>query len=195
MESVFDSYKSKDDPDTNEEAIKGPGLLVLLNDLGSTGPLDPTVSILAWKFQSRKQWEFNKIEWMTTWTLAGASTLPEMKNILNKWRAELNDPNIYRNFYNFVFDYLKTDRATVIDKLEALTAWKIVGLDQKWSLFGKWEEWWPNNSHKVVSKDVWSMLLRFIEQVGNDPKNYNEDGCWPTAIDDFVLEVLKKDNV
>jgi len=193
LECLFENYKSKE-KDNVEDVIKGVGFIELLNDLGSSGSLDPLVFILAWKFQSRTQWELSKIEWMSIWALAGASNLADMKTMINKWRSELKDPNIYRNFYSFVFDYLKTERATVMDKVEAITAWKIVGIDQKWSLFGKWEEWWTKNPTKVISKDVWLMLLRFIEQVGINSENYDPDGCWPTSIDDFVCEVLKKED-
>jgi hypothetical protein len=41
-------------------------------------------------------------------------------------------------------------------------------------------------SIKVVTKDVWDMLLTFVNDVDADMSNYDDDGAWPVMIDDFV---------
>lgn len=37
-----------------------------------------------------------------------------------------------------------------------------------------------------VSKDTWNMLLDFLEEIGGDVNNFEEDGPWPVIIDEFV---------
>eukprot|EP01125_Pyxidicula_operculata_P021783 TRINITY_DN8635_c0_g1_i1.p1 TRINITY_DN8635_c0_g1~~TRINITY_DN8635_c0_g1_i1.p1 ORF type:complete len:397 (+),score=80.67 TRINITY_DN8635_c0_g1_i1:15-1205(+) len=191
LENIFDTYMAKGQ---GENIIKGAGTLQLAEDLGSSGPMDPLIIILAWKFRSATAWEFDKEEWLSTWCLAGAYTLEDMKNTVQKWRSELDkEKDVFANFYSFVFDYLKQEKATAIEKNEALLAWKMLGIDKKWGLFDKWETWWKENNHKGVAKDIWVMLIRFIEKLGSNIDNYDESDCWPTAIDDFVMEALKKD--
>lgn len=55
-------------------------------------------------------------------------------------------------------------------------AWRMLGMDKKWKLWDKWEAWWKDNDLKGVSKDTWNMLIFFIEKLGDDVSNYNEDG-------------------
>ena len=39
---------------------------------------------------------------------------------------------------------------------------------------------------KAVSKDTWMQLLEFSRKIKADFSDYDEDGAWPTLIDDFV---------
>ena len=55
-------------------------------------------------------------------------------------------------------------------------AWKMLGIDNRWPAWGKWEAWWKKNDLKAVSRDVWLVLLAFIDKHGKDISNYSEDG-------------------
>jgi len=68
-------------------------------------------------------------------------------------------------------------------------AWKTCGFSEKWSLFPKWEQFLKKTGLKGVNKDTWMMLLTFVENLGENLDNYDENDCWPTAIDDFVTEL------
>jgi len=189
MESVFRTYANK-----NEEVISGEGLLNLATDLGSAGPLDPTLLILAWVLFSSGQWEFTQAEWFTSWGLQGFFSFSEVKSAMDKWRNDVQkNEEIFRNFYQFVFEYLKQPKTTNIDKHEALIAWKMVGIDKRWGIFDKWEKFWEENTAKVVTKDTWYMLVRFIEKMGTNVENYDENDSWPLMLDEFVKEVMKKE--
>ncbi len=40
---------------------------------------------------------------------------------------------------------------------------------------------------KVVTKDVWEMLLTFLNDVSQkDMADYDDEGAWPVLIDDYV---------
>jgi len=171
-----------------EEVIGGEKLVQFAQDMGSTGPLDPTLLIIAWVLFSSRQWQFLKEEWLSSWALQGVFTLNRIKEAVEQWRNLINtNDEIWKNFYQFVFDYLKsTPKSTNIEKQEALVAWHIVGIDKRWELFDKWEKYWNENPAKLVSKDVWNMLIRFIDKIGTNLNNYDENDSWPLAIDEFV---------
>jgi DCN1-like protein 1/2 len=145
------------------------------------------------------------------------SDLAKMKKLVQDWRTEIkNDKDSFRSLYNFIFDYLRPDRATAIDKEEALLAWGMIEMGKRWKLWTKWEEHVKTTeSIKSVTRDTWTMLLNFIDSVGDDIKNYDSMGsffiitiqmmskiivfncpidtvpfldtdCWPIAIDEFV---------
>jgi len=173
--------------------IKGRGALQLVTDLGGDprNPLDTTIMILAWKLKSRTQWEFHFDEWMSTWARIGCFTQAEMKSQLDKWKEEAKIEPVFKGLYAFAFEYLKPDKATALEKMEALMAWQMLGVDKRWKDWAKWEKWWKSNDLKGVSKDTWLVLLAYIEKHGKTIDGYSDDDMWPTAIDDFVNDVLK----
>jgi len=192
LEEAFSVYGSKNEE--GEEVIAGQGLIHLATDLGSTGPLDPTLLILAWVLFSSRQWEFTKSEWLCSWSVQSVFSFDGIKLSMEKWRLLLKEnEEIFRNFYQFVFEYLKQPKTTNIEKNEAIAAWKIVGIDKRWGIFDKWEKFWEENSAKVVTKDTWNMLVRFIEKMGTNVQNYDENDSWPLMLDEFVKEVMKKE--
>ncbi|WVR04315.1 hypothetical protein IAU60_001315 [Kwoniella sp. DSM 27419] len=44
---------------------------------------------------------------------------------------------------------------------------------------------------KAVSKDTWSLLVDFIRSIDKEFKDYDDEGAWPSTIDDFVEYVRK----
>jgi len=173
--------------------IKGSGTLALVEALGGNPKemTDLTILILAWKLHSSTQWEFHYDEWMSTWARYGALTQADMTAQMNKWKEELKTDQLFRGLYAFTFDYLKQDKATALEKNEAVMSWKMLGIDKRYKQWAKWAEFWQKSDLKGVSKDTWVMLLSFIDKHNNGVDNYSDDDMWPTAIDDFVADYLK----
>lgn len=169
------------------DVIKGMGFMQLVKDLGSKDDFDPLPFILMWKFRCRTHWEIHKEEWLTGLSIFNCTTINQLKAQIEEWQKELKTSDSFISFYNFVFDYLKPEKATALDKDEALVAWKMLGMKEKWSLWDKWEKYLKEHSSlKTISKDTWRMLLSFIEKVNVDLKAYDPNDCWPLAIDEFV---------
>ena len=96
--------------------IKGNGTLQLAADLGQTDDSDPILLILAWKLRANTGvWEFYRSEFLNGWGLYGAYDIDTMKNLVSQWRKELEtDKESFRSFHNFIFDYLKNEKATAL---------------------------------------------------------------------------------
>lgn len=65
-------------------------------------------------------------------------------------------------------------------------------MKKRFKFFPQWTKFWQENELKGVPRDTWALLLKFIEKVGDNVKNYNDDDCWPLVFDDFVHDYLKK---
>jgi len=195
LEKLFRIYHDAgiDEEGDPGELIKGRGVLQLSTDIGAEGPLDPHIPIFAWKLSSRVQWEFHKDEFMTTLALEGACNSDDMIKTFKKWYSDIKDEEeIFRSWYSFVYDYLKAKQATVLAVEEAVSAWKILGINNRWNIFPKWEDYILNSGKvKGVNADTWMMLLSLIDKVGSDPNKFDDSDCWPSVIEDFVLDVWK----
>jgi len=191
LTAVFDKYhaigvKLSESGNTGDH-IKGLGIMQLSQDLGSKGDLDPLLLILAWKLGCKVVWEISKDEFITGFSLAGVSSFEQIKHKTEEWRKEIKDENQFKTFYFFIFEYLKPEKATAMDKEEAMMAWKMLTMKDRWVLWDKWEKFLVDATEKKsITRDTWQMLITFIEQVGSKVENYDSMDCWPVYIDDFV---------
>jgi len=186
---LFDKYKAisinVSESSENEDVIRGEGLLQYGRDLSITEDSDPGLMIIAWKcnVNHQKSWEMTREEFVGGWALHGCHTIDSMKKKLKEWKEEIKQPNKFRQFYYYVFDYLREDKKSLSIE-ECVTLWQILGVDKRWPLWPKWLQYLE--SKKAISRDVWRLFINFMEQYPKDLTNYDADGCWPSVIDEFV---------
>jgi SPRY domain/Cullin binding len=190
---LFDKYKSvglsmaESGEIAGEDHIKGAGSLELAEDLGAEGDDDPLLMIVSWKLNATtKVWEISRDEWVGGWSVHGCSTIEEMTAMCKRWKGEIDsDDRAFKSFYFFVFDFLKEDRR-ILPTEEAVIAWTMINMRKHWPLWDLFEKF--IGSEDAIQRDTWRMILSFSSQHPNLPSldNYDEDGCWPSAIDDFV---------
>lgn len=119
-----------------------------------------------------------------------------MKAAVERWKKDIsNNEDNYQSFYAFVFDYLRAqegDNKSSLGKDDAIMAWELLGMKKRFHFYPQWCKFWQENDRLGVPRDTWILLLKFIDKIGKDVKNYNEDDCWPIVFDDFVQDYLKK---
>ena len=112
-----------------------------------------------------------------------------MKKKTKEWREELKNAAKFKQFYNYVFDYLKEEKKILVME-EALTVWDMLGFNERWPLFGRWVQYLSDK--KSVSRDTWRLFLSFTEQYPKDLSSYDSDSCWPSMIDEFVDKIKEE---
>lgn len=95
--------------------------------------------------------------------------------------------NQYKDFYRWVFTYfLGKDRKT-LDKEQALELWEMVLAGGHFSQLDKFLAFISQDEEtKFVNKDLWDQVYDFAVEIKPDLSNWEDDGAWPIALDDFV---------
>jgi len=180
----------------SKDLMKQKGVMVLGEDLGAKGPLDPHILLLAWKLRSRKFFEFYDHEWDVLWANEQCYNWEQIKARVLQWIKDIQtSEDNFKSFYAFSFDYMKMDkgeRVTVLDKSDAQMLWQMLGVNQKFHYYKDWVAFWESGERKGVTKDTWMMLLTFIDEIGSRLEKYDEDDCWNSVFDDFVAFLKDK---
>jgi len=141
--NIFLNYHKKGaslSDSSSRDVMKAKGVMSLATELGSKTPMDPHLLLLAWKLRSKKFCEFLDNEWMVLWANEKASNLEDIKASVARWVKDLslNDQNLNRSFYVFVFDYMrreKGEKCTALEKDDAIYCWQLLGFDKKIQIF------------------------------------------------------------
>jgi hypothetical protein len=169
------------------DAITGDGTLQLAQDLGVEDVTDATLMIIAWKFASSKTWEFTRDEFIGALGVYQITDLATLKARVAVWKRDLDEPHIFKDFYCFLFDYLKEDsNKTVLLIDEANMVWTTLEMPRRWPLFARFTTFLTSTGVKCVNRDAWRQMLEFARVYPKSIDNFDADGAWPLLFDEFV---------
>jgi len=125
------------------------------------------------------------------WAREQAYTLPEMKRAAKDWVQSIQQDRAFRGFYAWIFDYFLQAGASVIPAELAIQAWRITGVNERWSWFDKFAEFLMQGKRNI-DKDTWKQLLRWVDTIGTDLDKFDALDFWPPIIDDFATAMQKR---
>lgn len=134
IDILFKRYEDPCDP----TKMNMDGVCRFLDDLR----LDPTsklVLIIAWKFRAETQCEFTRTEFVNGFVDLGVDSIDTLRSKLPVLEHELRDPNKFKDFYQFTFNYAKEDSQKGIDLDMAIAYWNIA-LKGQFKFLDQWCE-------------------------------------------------------
>lgn len=152
-------------------------------------PADPILLIICWQMKAKTMCVFTLEEWTQGFTAMGVESVDALKGKFGELRELLDDPDNYRTFYSWCFDFSKEPgfgvRTLPIEV--ACQMWQLTLGARYASPVARWLEFVQAKGVKVVTKDVWDMLLTFITSVDQaNMDDYDDEAAWPVLIDDYV---------
>jgi DCN1-like protein 1/2 len=194
LNKLFNYYVTISHEDDEEDAdedlkncITGEGLLTFSDDL-KVNPLDEILLFIFWKLEAKRQYVLTSEEF-NNFQKNGCKNMKEIKGKIGSWRKDLKDNAIFKEFYRFVFDYSRENKK-VLDLEFALPTWELL-FQERYPLIEKWCQFVKSFHKKPITKDVWLQFFDFINDVGVNLHQYEDDGAWPVLIDEYV-QFLKK---
>ena len=177
-----------------EDKIDIEGIERLLSDL-ELDPDSPLVLILAWKCRASAQCEFTREEFFRGLYELGANTIDridKLKSCLLRAELELtNNQHLFRDLYQFTFNYAKSPLQKSLDLEIAIAYWNIL-FKNRFKFLDLWINFLRENHKKAITRDTWNLLLDFSLMIDDNMSNYDEEGAWPVLIDEFVECARKK---
>jgi len=197
LAKVFNHYKAKGidlatSGSDHDDVIQGNGMLALQEDLGAVDDDDPLMMVVAWKLNCQVTWEISRQEWMDGFSLHGIHSMRQVTEKATQWKGELRNAEDFKQFYFFVFNYLRGEKKVLeMDSVELV--WEMLIKPRGWGLYDKWMAFLKESGTKAISKDSWQQLYESMNTYPKNLNNYDENAAWPLLFDEFV-EWMKKES-
>eukprot|EP00471_Norrisiella_sphaerica_P001281 CAMPEP_0184488560 /NCGR_PEP_ID=MMETSP0113_2-20130426/12419_1 /TAXON_ID=91329 /ORGANISM="Norrisiella sphaerica, Strain BC52" /LENGTH=231 /DNA_ID=CAMNT_0026871421 /DNA_START=112 /DNA_END=804 /DNA_ORIENTATION=- len=172
IRTIFKKYADDDDPNLIQEKYSDflRDIEVEEDGLGSFG--------LPWKFNASDMGVIEEKEFVTGLSEAGADSIPKIKAWSKNVLDELESEEGYKEFYNWMFEYLKEDsKRKTIDLDISMEVWQVIMKD-KFTFLDKWLEFLKQETKPKINKDVWSQLVEFAFYIKDDFSNWDPAGAW-----------------
>lgn len=138
----------------------------------------------------------------TLLTTSSADTLSRQRAYISAQISQLSsDMTLYKRVYRYVFVCAREKGQKALPLEQAITYWEVLfarpGMSfttasTNWTAL--WFEFLSAKWTKSVNKDMWNMTLEFLQKAMDDEtlSFWNEDGAWPSVVDDFVAWVKER---
>ncbi|KAF4866686.1 hypothetical protein K4K61_008268 [Colletotrichum sp. SAR11_59] len=136
--------------------------------------------------------------WKTTGSATRQAHAAHVKSLVNTLAT---DPAYFKKVYRYTFVASKEENQKALALDTAKVYWSVLFSPPGWQWKTKshdWLELWSSfldeKWTRSVNRDMWNMILEFATKTMSDEtlSFWNEDGAWPSVIDDFVAWCREK---
>lgn len=183
FELEFDALRTHDR--LNDEDCIGPkGFAQLCKELGFPTANSREGFIVAQRLGCAQFGFVTRGEWSNA--ARGELHLGTLALTAKGWVVDSADPIIFREVYYNAFDMVRSDNSNTGLKLDAaVRLWQLLLTTDIFPLVNVFCVWALQEFKRPVTRDLYKEVWRFAQsQVGLD--DYDSNGTWPCAIDDFV---------
>jgi len=186
---IFDKFADLKD----KESMQGEPLGQFFREAGVDPEKEAAVTLgVAYKLKCKTLGEIKKTEFVEGYTSSSCDTMDKIKQDMNSTREMLKDKVRFRDFYRWLFDFVKEEPDRKSLDLEPAIEFIRIVLPQHFPLCNEFLEFIKGQKLKSITADVWNQLFEFARDIKPDLSNYEVDGAWPVLFDDFVTYVNDK---
>lgn len=184
-EAMYDKLLASAAPSQSDpDALSAPHLVSLAEMIGIHED-DILLYIIVWKLQAKsKPCHITRDEFVSGMQQMRLDSFDKLKAAIPALRREIQSPNNFRDFYYFVFDWLReSPQSRSIPNDTACVMWPLLLTTAQFPNLDHWLKFIQEVYKKAVGKDLWQQTLAFSQV---PLESYDPNGSWPSAMDEFV---------
>jgi len=186
LKAIFKKYADDDNPKIMQEKYG--------DFLAAIGVSEEGLGSFAipYKLNAKNMGTIEEKEFVESLSKFGVDTTSKIKQWAEGLLKEVGNEEGFKEFYKWMFGYLKEDsKRKTIDLDMATAVWEEI-LKGRFAYLTEWLEFLEQESKPKINRDVWNQLVEFAFFIKRDFKNWDPNGAWPVLIDTFAEWMQKK---
>jgi len=182
LEKVFDNYTEDD-----KDCISSNGLVQFYGDIGVDLAHRWTLFI-AHLMKAAEPMKFTKKEFIGFFGKQKAFTITDIKKTCERECRSIEKSEMkFEDFYIWLFSHVKENQdKRSIPKDFAVQLWSIVLPKDEYPLLDDLLTFTLGHKEtKAITLDTWTVVREFLKTC-KDPENFENDGAWPTLVDEYL---------
>lgn len=153
-----------------------------------------TAVVLSYYLRSPSMGTFEKAAFSSGAAALGITSVENLKSKLPLMEKKcVFGGSEFDNVYKFVYSWGCEPGIRNMKKDVAIGLWKLLIPPSAYSLIDDWLAYWEASPARVVTKDEWLSFKRYVDLARTSKSiMIDSDDAWPTAIDEFVETIQKK---
>ncbi|CAG8956616.1 hypothetical protein HYFRA_00011927 [Hymenoscyphus fraxineus] len=198
LEKLFNSYRDVND---EEDTVGTDGTMRYLTADLKLNIENAEMLIPLEIVQAPSIGDMTKEGFVNGWKAVGADTIAKQRAYITTQVRQLStDMTLYKRVYRYVYVCAREKGQKALPVDQAITYWEVLFTHPGMTFTTASTNWtalwfeYLGSWTKTVNKDMWNMTLEFLQKAMGDEtlSFWNEDGAWPSVIDDFVAWVKEK---
>ena len=169
------------------------GIESFMTQLGINAETDVLVVKISQYMDAKFMGEYTWAEFNKGCAALGCDSIASWKAVLPRLRQELQNESANKTMYHYAFSFAQEKGKRNVEVELACALWDLLIGSQKCGFLEKWKAFLQakveRNEILVVTKDTWDLFYDLNQQTRGNISNFEDDGCWPTMIDEFVASV------
>ena len=169
--------------------MTGEGLEKMCSEMDLDANTDVRALVLAWKLKSsEKPGAIRKSEFVAGMQVLRCDSIAELKRmVLHTLDPGFMEHKEFREFYRFCFKFNREDAAKKTIEKDIVMVLLPMVMSNRSQHTDKFVEFLGEAPKARVSHDEWSSFLEFSKEFSDkDISAYEDDGAWPSLLDDFI---------
>lgn len=141
--------------------------------------------VLMWKLRVSRMGIVSRGEWNLAMYNHGITQQVQLRSKVSQWLSDVrDDKESFTEMYNFLYDFLRGESLRWMDKEKAIASWVV--LIPNSPFMKHWCQFIKQSSEEEISRDIWRQIWVLFSTHETNFNDYETDGKWPVAIDEFV---------
>lgn len=186
-EALFNKYQR--DGEMDEDQIEQ-----FFADIGVNAGEDIVALLISLHMGARKMGTYEKAEFIKGCQHVGADSVAGWKKALPRLYTELTNESQFLKVYKFTFKFAAAQAGyNNIDIETANALWDLLLPPSKCGFLKKWQAFLATEKKALnaLPNDTWDLFYTLVAQTKGDLSKFEDDGAWPSLIDEFILYTQK----
>ena len=192
-QQIFNGFKTKDE--NGQDIMDQDGIESFMQQIGVDAATDIVAIVISKYMGAEYMGEYKWSEFNKGCRDLNCDSIASWTAVVPRLREEIKNDSKFAEMYKYTFNLAKEKDKRNVDVDLACDLWDLL-IGAKCQFLAQWKDFVIGKRDRgeqlVVTRDTWDLFFDLVKQTRGNIANFEDDGAWPSMIDQFVESLGNK---